>query len=136
MKKILSVAIFCLLAISGVFAQSRDVLKRTFDEGRFAEAKPMAEKLYTKNPNNSEYNYWYAACCIELGDTVDVREMLEFAASRNIVNASRYLGDWYYGNPVFTGLIDRLGDVEIIRNLPSEDEQKFQDIWTTFKLGM
>lgn len=110
MKKILSVAIFCLLAISGVFAQSRDVLKRTFDEGRFAEAKPMAEKLYTKNPNNSEYNYWYAACCIELGDTVDVREMLEFAASRNIVNASRYLGDWYYGKQHYSTAAERYSE--------------------------
>ena len=52
------------------------------------------------------------------------------------IPAREILGDWYYGNPVFTGLIDRLDDVEIIRNLATEDEQKFQDIWTTFKLGL
>ena len=52
------------------------------------------------------------------------------------IPAREILGDWYYGNPVFTGLIERLDDTEIILNLPTEDEQKFQDIWTTFKLGL
>lgn len=88
--------IFCLLSLVAV-AQSRSTMKKMFDEGRFYEAKPIFEKLLKKNPKNSEYNYWYAACCLETGDTVDVEEMLEFAVSRKIVNASRYLGDYYYG---------------------------------------
>ena len=71
-------------------------MKKMFDEGRFVEAKPIFEKLLKNNPKNSEYNYWYAACCLETNDTVDVEEMLEFAASRNIVKAFWYLGDWYY----------------------------------------
>ena len=52
------------------------------------------------------------------------------------IPAREILGDWYYGNPVFTGLIDRLDDTEFILNLPIEEEQKFQDIWTSFKLGL
>ena len=52
------------------------------------------------------------------------------------VPAREILGDWYYGNAVFTGLIERLDDIEFIKNLPIADEQKFQDIWTTFKLSM
>lgn len=52
------------------------------------------------------------------------------------IPAREILGDWYYGNPVFTGLIDRLGDTEFILNKPIEEEQKFQDIWTKFKLGL
>ena len=52
------------------------------------------------------------------------------------VPAREILGDWYYSNPVFTGLIDRLDDVEYIKNLSTEDEQKFQDIWTKFKLSL
>ena len=50
--------------------------------------------------------------------------------------AREILGDWYYSNPVFTGMIDRLDDVEYIKNLSTEDEQKFQDIWTKFKLSL
>lgn len=84
-----------LVAASSLFAQSRDAMKKMFDEGRFQESKPLFEKLLAKNPKNSEYNYWYAACCLETGDTVDVEEMLEFAASRNIVKAYWYLGYWY-----------------------------------------
>ena len=52
------------------------------------------------------------------------------------VPAREILGDWYYGNPVFTGLIDHLGDIEYVMNLSTEDEQKFQDIWTKFKLSL
>lgn len=95
MKRILCLTIYCLVAVSGLFAQSRDAMKKMFDEGRFEEAKPIFEKLLAKNPKNSEYNYWYAACCLETNDTIEVEEMLEFAASRNIVKAYWYLGELY-----------------------------------------
>ena len=95
MKRILCITICCFVAVSGLFAQSRDAMKRMFDEGRFEEAKPIFATLLAKSPKNSEYNYWYAACCIETNDTVDVEEMLEFAASRKIVKAHWYLGEWY-----------------------------------------
>ena len=36
----------------------------------------------------------------------------------------------------FMGIFDRMNDAEFVLNLPAEDEQKFQDIWTTFKLGL
>lgn len=95
MKKIFSVIILCLFAVAGLSAQSRAAMKKMFDEGHFVEAKPVFEKLLKSNPKNSEYNYWYAACCLETNDTVDVEEMLEFAASRKIVKAHWYLGQWY-----------------------------------------
>ena len=99
MKKIFYITIFCLVAVTGVFAQSRDVAKKLFNEGNFVESKPMFEKLLAKTPKNSEYNYWYAACCLETNDTVDavkLEEMLEFAASRNIVKAHWYLAELYW----------------------------------------
>ena len=95
MKRIFSLIIVSLLAAS-LFAQSRDAMKKMFDEGRFEEAKPIFATMLAKNPKNSEYNYWYAACCLETGESVDVREMLEFAASRKIVKANWYLGEWYW----------------------------------------
>ena len=106
MKKIFCITIFCLVAVVGAFAQSRESMKRMFDEGRFAEAKPLFEKLLAKSPKNSEYNYWYAACCIETADTVDVEEMLEFAASRNIVKAHWYLGRWYAQQQDYSSAVD------------------------------
>ena len=95
MKRIIAIYILLLASVAPLFAQSRDAMKKMFDEGRFEESKPLFEKLLAKNPKNSEYNYWYAACCLETGDTVDVEEMLEFAASRNITKAYWYLGYWY-----------------------------------------
>ena len=47
-----------------------------------------------------------------------------------------YLSDAYKARPEFMGVFDYAGSTEMIRNLPTEDEQKFQDIWTTFKLGL
>ena len=95
MKRIIAIYILLLASLAPLFAQSRDAMKKMFDEGRFEESKSLFEKLLAKSPKNSEYNYWYAACCLETGDTVDVEEMLEFAASRNIVKAYWYLGYWY-----------------------------------------
>ena len=37
---------------------------------------------------------------------------------------------------MFNGIYDRIGDAEYVMNLSTEDEQKFQDIWTKFKLSL
>ena len=95
MRKFLPFIILSVFVLAGAFAQNRNTAKALFNAGNFEEAKPMFESLLKKSPKNSEYNYWYAACCIETNDTVDVEAMLEFAASRNIVKAFWYLGDWY-----------------------------------------
>ena len=50
--------------------------------------------------------------------------------------AKACLSESYLNNPVFNGIYDRIDDAEYVRNLSSEDEQKYQDIWTTFKLSM
>ena len=50
--------------------------------------------------------------------------------------ALEVIGDWFKARPEFMGLYERMDDAEFVLNLPAEDEQKFQDIWTTFKLGL
>ena len=50
--------------------------------------------------------------------------------------AQDYFEDWYKESPVFSGVIERAADAEILLNLAPEDEQKFQDIWTSFKLSL
>jgi len=47
-----------------------------------------------------------------------------------------YLADWYKSRDEFVGIFDRKGQAEILMNLSPEEEQKFQDIWTTFKLSL
>ena len=80
----------------GAFAQNRNVARKLFQQGNYAEAKPMFQKLLDKYPENAEYGYWYAVCCYETEDSVDVLPMFEYAVSRKITNAYRYLGDCYY----------------------------------------
>ena len=46
------------------------------------------------------------------------------------------LSDAYKARDEFVGIFDRKGQAEILMNLPPEEEQKFQDIWTTFKLSL
>lgn len=76
-----------------VVAQNRNVARKLFQEGNYAEAKPMFESLLKKNPKNAEYSYWYAVCCYETADSADVMPLLEYAATRKISNAYRYMGD-------------------------------------------
>lgn len=90
--------ILSFVALFSSSAQSKNEAKALFEQGKYAEAKPLFRALYEATPSNSEYNYWYAVCCLETNDTVDVGAMLEFAVSRRITNAYRYLGDYYLRN--------------------------------------
>lgn len=105
MKRIFFVIMIAMFSMAAM-SQSRSALKKLFDKGDFVEAKAMAGKLLKRYPKNSEYAYWYAVSCIETADTVDVRPMLEFAASRKITGAHRYLGDYYYGKEDYPAAIE------------------------------
>lgn len=98
MRRVYYMVLMLVLVVAGASAQNKNTARKLFNEGRFEEAKPMFAKLLKGSPKNSEYNYWYAACCIETGeDSVDVCPMLEFAISRKIANAYLYMGKYYLG---------------------------------------
>ena len=46
------------------------------------------------------------------------------------------LSDAFKSRPEFMGIYDNIGKAEFVMNLSTENEQKFQDIWTTFKLSL
>lgn len=87
--------IVLFLFVGEMMAQNKNTARKLFQQGKYAEAKPMFGSLLKKTPQNAELNYWYAVCCFETGDSVDILPMLELAASRKITNAYRYLGDFY-----------------------------------------
>ena len=97
MKRILSTLIFALLCIATLQAQNTKAnARKLFNEGKFQEAKPIVKNLLKGSPNSAEYNYWYAACCYETGDTTcNIEERLKMAASRRVLNAPYYLGRFY-----------------------------------------
>ncbi|SEG21962.1 tetratricopeptide repeat protein [Parabacteroides chinchillae] len=77
-------------------AQSLDQAKRLYTEGKYAEAKPVFEKLVKQAPNNASYNHWYGVCCFETGELSKAEKHLSVAVKRKIQDAYRYLGDVYY----------------------------------------
>lgn len=85
--------LFCILMLlpSAGMAQSQEQAKKLFNEGQYAEAKPMFEKLLKKNPRNGNLNYWYGACCYETGETDKCLPHLKVAAERKVREAHRYL---------------------------------------------
>ena len=96
MKLIYYIILAVSLFFSGeLMAQNKNTARKLFQQGKYDEAKPMFQKLLKKTPQNAEYSFWYAVCCYETNDTVDVLPLFEYAASRKISNAYRYLGDYH-----------------------------------------
>ena len=81
---------------ASAFAQSLDQAKKWFQDGKFAEAKPVFQKLVKQAPSNANYNFWYGACCYETGELAASQKYLEKAANRQVINAYLYLGRLYY----------------------------------------
>lgn len=86
------VAILGVMAISATgMAQSQEQAKKLFNQGNYAEAKPMMQKLLKRNPRNGSLNYWYGVCLYETGEADKCRSYLEVAAERRVREANRYL---------------------------------------------
>ena len=77
-------------------AQSLAQAKQLYNEGKYAEAKPVFEKLVKRAPSNSSYNQWYGVCCYETGDLVNAEKHLKVAVKRRLQEAYRYMGEVYY----------------------------------------
>ena len=110
MKSIYCILVVLVLFAGDVVAQNKNTARKLFQQGKYSEAKPMFQKLLKKYPQNAEYNYWYAVCCYETGDSIEILPMLEYAASRKISNAYRYLGDYYAGKLDYPMAMSYYGD--------------------------
>jgi tetratricopeptide (TPR) repeat protein len=88
--------IFILLAgAAAASAQSLEQAKKWFAAGKYAEAKPVFEKLVKQAPNNASYNYWYGACAYETNDPATAETYLTTAISRRLTEAYPTLGELY-----------------------------------------
>lgn len=81
--------------------------KKLFAEGKYEEAKPVLLNLLKRTPKSAEYNYWYAVCCYETGDTLpEMEDRLKMAASRRVLNAYYYLGTLCKDNERYPEALD------------------------------
>ena len=97
MKIVLAVAAALVLCCGSVTAQTLEQLARqNFLDGKFAEAKPQFQRCLKTAPKDSRINFWYGACCLETGEVDEALPYLEFAASKRVQNAFRYLARYHY----------------------------------------
>lgn len=94
-KKLLYTTSVLFLCI-GLQAQSLDQAKKLYNDGKYAEAKPVFEKLVKTSPSNSSYSHWYGVCCFETGDLAGAKKYLELAVKKKVQEAFRYLAEVYY----------------------------------------
>ena len=110
MKLIYYILLLLCIFTGEAVAQNKNTARKLFQQGKYDEAKPMFQKLLKKYPQNAEYSFWYAVCCCETNDSVDVLPLFEYAASRKISNAYRYLGDYYASHLDYPRAMSYYGD--------------------------
>lgn len=104
----LTALLFAFACGAGACAQTLNQAKQWFTEGKFAEAKPVFEKLVKQAPSNANYNFWYGACCFETGEPGKAQPYLEKSAARKVINAYLYLGKLYYTQYRFDDAVENL----------------------------
>jgi hypothetical protein len=98
MKHILNRLFFVLCGFTitiFAFSQSLDQAKTMYNNGDYASAKPVFERLVKQSPNNSSYNQWYGVCCYETGDYENAEKYLLVANKRKVMESYRYLAKLY-----------------------------------------
>lgn len=96
-KTVLSAFAALMLLCGTANAQTLEQLARqNFLAGNYAEAKPQFQRCLKTAPRDSRINFWYGACCIETGEIDEALPYLEFAVSKKVQNAYRYLARYYY----------------------------------------
>ena len=103
-----TLAILALCCAGGAFSQSLGQARKWFTEGKFAEAKPVFKRLVKQSPSNTNYNFWYGACCYETGELMESLPYLEKAAQRKVINGYLYLSKAYYDLYRFDEAVENL----------------------------
>lgn len=96
-KMALSATTALMFCCGMAHAQTLEQLARqNFLAGNYAEALPQFKRCLKTAPRDSRINFWYGACCIETGEIDEALPYLEFAVSKKVQNAYRYLARYYY----------------------------------------
>ena len=103
-----TLTLLTLFCMSNIAAQTLNQAKQWFNEGKFAEAKPVFQRLVKQAPSNANYNFWYGACCFETGELAESQPYLEKSADRKVINAYLYLGKLYYTQYRFDDAVENL----------------------------
>ena len=111
MKYFLTIVAWAILTAFGgsLTAQTLEQLARqNFLAGNYAEAKPQFKRCLKTAPRDGRINFWYGACCIETGEVEEALPYLEFAVSKKVQNAYRYLARYHYLKGNYADAADNL----------------------------
>lgn len=87
----LTLTVLGTTAVAG--AQTLAEARKLYDDGRFAEAKPVFERLVKATPANANYNLWYGVCCLRTGQAEEAVAYLRNADKRRATGSKLYLGE-------------------------------------------
>lgn len=130
--------IFSLLALcftGNAFSQTLSQAQKWFTEGKFAEAKPVFEKLVRQAPSNANYNFWYGACCYETGELSKAVPYLEKSAERKVINGFLYLSKAYYDLYRFDEAIQNLEDHIYWLERKKRDTSEAETLMERYRMG-
>ncbi|MDR2085770.1 MAG: tetratricopeptide repeat protein [Dysgonamonadaceae bacterium] len=90
--------LFLIFLPVAVYSQTLDEAKKLYAEGNYANALPAFESACKSSPKNASYNQWYGNCLLETGNRQAAAKYLNYAASKEIIEAYRSLGKLHYLN--------------------------------------
>ena len=135
MKKRYLLPLLALCCAGGTSAQSLSQAQKWFTEGKFAEAKPVFEKLVRQAPSNANYNFWYGACCYETGELSKAVPYLEKSAERKVINGFLYLSKAYYDLYRFDEAIQNLEDHIYWLERKKRDTSEAETLMERYRMG-
>lgn len=88
-----------LMAVSCIplYGGTLEDAKKVYLSGNYEAALPLLEEQYKKNKRNASVNQWIGVCLFNLGRYEEGRKYFEYAKSKKVVEAYRYLAmlDFY-----------------------------------------
>lgn len=135
MKKKYIFPLLSLCFTGNAFSQTLSQAQKWFTEGKFAEAKPVFEKLVRQAPSNANYNFWYGACCYETGELSKAVPYLEKSAERKVINGFLYLSKAYYDLYRFDEAIQNLEDHIYWLERKKRDTSEAETLMERYRMG-
>ena len=130
-----TLAFLALCSAGGVFSQSLGQARKWFTEGKFEKAKPVFKKLVRQSPGNTNYNFWYGACCYETGELMHSLPYLEKAAKRKVINGYLYLSKAYYDLYRFDEAVENLEEHIFWLNKKNRDTSHAEQLMVKLRKG-
>lgn len=96
-RKILFFAVLLSLPV-WINAQTLDEAKDMYLAGDYAGALPVFEDALASKPKDPALNQWVGVCLFHDGQADEAKKYLEFANSKGIVEAPRYLAEIAFGD--------------------------------------